>query len=176
MAAICVDRIVLSPTLIYQATTGNIQDTWLEDFNSDEHSCFFSSTPTGWTNDNLGLEWLSIFDRETKGKAQRDWRLLIINGHGSHVNMRFIDYCNKHKILLVIYPPHSIHWLQPLDVSLFSPLATFYSQELNRFMMISEGYSRFTKRDFFRTFWIAWKKAMKPENIASGWKRTGIYP
>ena len=51
----------------------------------------------------------------------------------------------------------------------------FYSQELNRFIIISKGYSRFTKRDFFRTFWIAWKKTIKPKNIASRWKRTGIY-
>ena len=41
--------------------------------------------------------------------------------------------------------------------------------------MISKGYLRFIKRDFFRTIQIAWKKAIKPENIASGWKRTGIY-
>ena len=41
--------------------------------------------------------------------------------------MRFIDFCDKHKILLAIFPPQSTHSLQPLDVVIFSPLAHFYS-------------------------------------------------
>ena len=176
VAAICADQTALAPTLIYQATTNNVQDTWLEDFNPDEHSCFFTSTPSRWTNDDLGLQWLKIFDKETKAKAKRDWRLLIIDGHGSHVNMKFIEYCDNHRILLAIYPPHSTHRLQPLDVSLFSPLAIHYSDELNQFLANCEGLSRFTKRDFFRTFWVAWEKAITPKNIASGWKKTGIHP
>jgi hypothetical protein len=40
----------------------NVQDTWLEDFDPDEHDCFFTSTPSGWTNDGLGLAWLEIFN------------------------------------------------------------------------------------------------------------------
>jgi len=63
-----------------------------------------------------------------------------------------------------------------LDVSLFSPLAIHYSDELNRFLANCEGLLRFTKRDFFRTFWVAWEKAITLKNIASGWKKTGIHP
>ena len=50
IACICADRILLSPALIYKATTGNIQDTWLEDFKASKDKCFFSSSPSGWTN------------------------------------------------------------------------------------------------------------------------------
>src|SRR2546421_5710498 len=63
-----------------QAVSGNIQDTWLQDYDPEEQSCFFASSPTGWANDELGYEWLTkVFDRETKQKARqgRDWRLLI---------------------------------------------------------------------------------------------------
>jgi len=134
LATICADGTSLSPGLIYQAISGNIQDTWLQDFDPIEQKCFFASSPTGWTNDSLGYSWLTtLFDCETKAKARqgRDWRLLILDGHGSHINMRFIDYCHLNRILLAVFPPHSTHRLQPLDVSLFAPLATFYSQELN---------------------------------------------
>ena len=54
IATICADGTSLSPGLIYQAVSGNIQDTWLQDYNPKEHSCFFVSSPTGWTNDDLG--------------------------------------------------------------------------------------------------------------------------
>ena len=90
--------------------------------------------------------------------------------------MRFLEYCNKHRILVAVYPPHSTHRLQPLDVSLFSPLATYYSQELNQFLHKSEGLCSLTKRDFFRLFWAAFGKAFTTSNVESGWKKTGLYP
>jgi hypothetical protein len=172
LATICADGTKLSPGLIYQAVSGNIQDSWLQDYDPEQQSSFFASSPTGWTNDDLGYWWLTtVFDRETKAKARRgrDRRLLIVDGHGSHINMRFIDYCYLHRILLAVYPPHSTHILQPLDVSLFSPLTTFYSQELDQFSLDSEGMTRLAKRDFFRLFWTAYEKAFMAKNVQSGW-------
>jgi DDE superfamily endonuclease len=37
-------------------------------------------------------------------------------------------------ILLTVFPPHSTHRLQPLDVRLFSPLTTYYSQVINKLL------------------------------------------
>jgi hypothetical protein len=90
--------------------------------------------------------------------------------------MKFLDYCELHRILVAVYPPHSTHRLQPLDVSLFNPLANFYSQELNKWIHKTQGLCRFTKREFFRLFWPAFTRAFSTKNIASGWKRTGLYP
>jgi len=64
-----------------------------------------------------------VFDRSTKLKAGRSYRLLILDGHGSHVTMDFIEYCDNHRILLCIFAPHSTHTLQPLDVVMFKPLS-----------------------------------------------------
>jgi hypothetical protein len=44
--------------------------------------------------------------------------------------MDFINYCDEHRILLAIMPPHSTHTLQPLDVVMFKPLSTAYSSAL----------------------------------------------
>ena len=135
IAAICADGSALLPGLIYQVTTGLIQDLWLQDFDLNAQSCFFASSLSGWTNNELRFQWLTqIFERETKAKAQRSWRLLILDGHGSHISMKFIDYCDSHRILLAIYPPHSTHTLQPLDVCLFRPLSQAYSNQLAIFM------------------------------------------
>jgi DDE superfamily endonuclease/Tc5 transposase DNA-binding domain len=177
LACICADGSSLPPGLIYQAVSGNLQDSWLQDFNPKEHDAFFASSPTGWTNDELGFQWLTtVFDRYTKPKARRRWRLLIIDGHGSHINMRFLTWCDENKILVCCYPPHTTHRLQPLDVSLFSPLATYYGQELNQFISESQGLCSITKRDFFRLFWVAWQKAFTEANILSGWTKTGLNP
>lgn len=90
--------------------------------------------------------------------------------------MKFLNYCQKHSILVAVYPPHSTHKLQPLDVGLFSPLATFYSKELNTFTQESQGLSQVKKRDFFRLFWLAYEKAFTSENILSAFQKTGINP
>lgn len=76
------------------------------------------------------MAWLiTVFNCYTKAKARhgRDWRLLFIDGHGSYVNILFLDWCLEHRILVAVYPPHLTHQLQPLDVSLFNPLANYYS-------------------------------------------------
>ena len=177
IAAICADGSVLPPGLIYQATTGLIQDSWLQDFDPKAQECFFTSSPSGWTNNEIGYQWLTqIFDRKTSAKAQRSWRLLILDGHGSHISMRFIDYCDSHRILLAIYPPHATHTLQPLDVCLFRPLSQAYSNQLTAFMDQCQGFTSITKRDFFRLFWHAWELSFTPENIYSGFRATGLHP
>ena len=128
--------------------SGNLQDSWLTDYDPQEHMCFFASSATGWTNDDLGYSWLTtIFDRYTKPKARngRDYRLLFVDGHGSHINMKFLNWCEQHNVLVALYPPHSTHRLQPLDVSLFNPLANYYSQNLNAWIFNSQGFPEFRK-------------------------------
>ena len=177
ISAICADRTWLPPALIYKGQTDNVQSTWTQDFEDYDHCAFIQASPSGWTNDELGYAYINtVFERHTKTKAGRAWRLLVIDGHGSHINMQFIQYCQDHRILIAVFPPHATHRLQPLDVSLFSPLAIYYSQALNQFLFNSQGISRLMKRDFFRLFWPSYLKAFSPSNIISGWLKTGLYP
>ena len=62
-----------------------------------------------------------FFDMHTRDIAGEDWRILILDGHYSHV-IEFMDYCETNQIALYCLPPHSTHILQPLDVGLFLPL------------------------------------------------------
>lgn len=177
VATICADGTSLSPTLIYKAVSGNLRDTWLDDFEPSRQSCYFTSSPNGWTSDELGYSWLTgLFEKETAVKAKRSWRLLFVDGHGSHLNMKFLNWCERHRILLAIYPPHSTHRLQPLDVSVFAPLAHHYSQGLDSLIRQSEGRTTMSKRDFFAIFWSSFEKAFTAKNIASAWSKTGILP
>src|SRR5271170_1385657 len=49
-------------------------------------------------------------------KTDAGYRLLILDGHGSHVTGEFLGYCIQHKIVLLVLPPHTSHLTQPLDV------------------------------------------------------------
>jgi hypothetical protein len=143
----------------------------------DVHQAYISSSPSGWTNNEIGLAWLKqVFDRSTKAKARSSYRLLILDGHGSHLTMDFIDYCDQNRILLTVYPPHSTHTLQPLDVAPFKPLSTAYSNEISSFMAQGQGLVSMSKTDFFQLFYRAWKASFKQSTILRSFEATGLSP
>jgi hypothetical protein len=178
IACVCADGTSLPTALIYPGASGDIQDSWLEDF-QPEDGTYFSSTRTGWTSDSLAFSWLSgLFDRSTKKKANqgREPRLLFVDDHNSHINLKFLDWCDKHNIHICVFPTQTTHHLQPLDVSLFSPLAAYYSQELDNWIQATQGLWRIGKRDFYKLFKLAYQMAFTSANIESAWKQTGLYP
>jgi hypothetical protein len=177
LPTICADGTSLPTGIIYQAENGNIRDTWVKDLITSEDHLFVSSSPSGWTNDEIGLAWLTdVFDRYTKEKCRQSYRLLILDGHGSHVTKSFIEYCHQNRILLAVFPPHSTHTLQPLDVVLFKPLSTAYSSELARQTYRSQGLLSINKTDFILLFRSAYDSAFTKANIITSFKATGIWP
>ena len=177
LATICADGTALTPALIYQGESGDIQDTWIDEFDHNTESAYFAASKKGWTNESLGMSWLTkVFEPQTRSKAGYRMRLLIVGGHSSHLNMKFMDFCGVHRIVLGFLPPHSTHRLQPLDVGIFSPLATAYSSKIDALVQSSFGFSRATKRNFWPLFKSAWKSALTMSNIKSVFAATGIWP
>lgn len=102
--------------------------------------------------------------------------MLYVDGHNSHINMRFLDWCYKHRIYVVMFPSHATHRLQPLDVSCFSPLSQRYCQHLMAWIARHGGIITLGQRDFYSLFKLALIEALTPHNIESAWKKTGLFP
>ncbi|KNG52875.1 pogo transposable [Stemphylium lycopersici] len=67
IACICSDGKALSPTLIFQGANGAVQSSWVEAVQAGEHSVFTTSSPSGWSNNDIGLAWpKGVFKRETR--------------------------------------------------------------------------------------------------------------
>jgi hypothetical protein len=176
LACICADGSALEPAIIYEGK-GALQSLWVDNVEAGKHQVFMATSPSGWTNNELGLAWLEqVFERGTRKKARTSYRLLILDGHGSHLTMDFIEYCDRHRTLLAVFPPHSTHTLQPLDVVMFKPLSSAYSSELSRHLHRSQGLIPIKKGDFFPLFWAAWVTSFTHKNILSSFKATGIAP
>ncbi|KJZ68687.1 hypothetical protein HIM_11922 [Hirsutella minnesotensis 3608] len=90
--------------------------------------------------------------------------------------MDFLEWCDQHRIIVAVFPPHSTHRLQPLDVSLFGPLSIAYTNQLIQWTAKTQGLIGLSKREFWSLFWDAFGSSFSAENIASGWKRTGLLP
>jgi hypothetical protein len=112
ICAICADRTALPPTLIYPLETAKPLDTWTQDLKEDDE-LYIGCSPTGWSNNAFGLEWLKkVFVPYIKRKHSiRDHVLLIVDGHSSYINMAFIKYVVKNRIVILILPPHTTHCL-----------------------------------------------------------------
>ena len=138
---------------------------------------FFATLSNGWSNDAFGLAWLvQIFQRHTRGLAGNRRRLLILDGHSSHINMAFLNKCDELRILVLILPPYSTHRLQPLNVSLFRPLSIGYLYKVDRWMAKSLGMVSMSKRIFWKLFLPAWLKAFTKSAIQNVFRKTGIWP
>lgn len=144
-----------------------------------ENTRFFCcNSPSGWSNNDLALAWVEqVFDRLTKEKAKRDYRLLLLDRHGSHLAPAFIDYCDAHRLLLAVIPPHCSHRLQPLDVALFKPLSRReYGVELDELLRCNQSLGNLRKNDFLRLSCAAFTSAFTPNNILSSFAATGVHP
>lgn len=178
IAAVSALGLKMAPTIIFCSESGDIQDKWVESFDYNTQKAFWATSPKGWTSHALGIAWLNRFIQETSSTANYglQTRLLILDGHGSHSNLEFVTKAVEAGIWVVIFPPHSTHRLQPLDVGIFSPLSGAYSKELNLYTHNSRSFSRVTKGVFWQLFWPAWESSVRKDVVTSGWRKTGIHP
>lgn len=107
---------VLPPFVIFKGK-GYIE-SWGDGLPNDWR---FEVSPKGWTSDTIGLHWVEnhfipLTTRRTKGL----YRLLILDGHGSHKTSEFNEICKKNNTITLCMPPHSSHLSQPLDIGCFA--------------------------------------------------------
>jgi hypothetical protein len=105
----------------------------------------------GWTTKEIGLHWLKhVFDKHTAQRTVDRFRLLVLDGHGSHINPEFDYYCQEHSIVVLCMPAHSSHLLQPLDVGCFSALKGSYGRHVSQKM--ANGVNHIDKHEFLTLY------------------------
>ena len=91
-----------------------------------------------------------------------------------HINIS--EFCRNNGIILHCFPAHASHLMQPLDVSVYGPLKTYWNEALKNFKNQFPNMAM-TKVNFNPVFDIAWKKAKgEPENAVSGFRKSGPIP
>jgi hypothetical protein len=168
---ICANGTALPPLIIFKAE--NLSHEWIPA--DTPRDWFFSCNTKGWTSNLHGLEWLQrCFEPMTRAKAAGRHRMLICDGHDSHITGDFVEHCIDNNIALMILPAHSSHLTQPLDVGLFSPLKKLLASRLEP--LIRTGIARIRKQEFTAAFIRAHTDGFKESNILSGFSGTGIHP
>jgi DDE superfamily endonuclease len=125
----------VQPLVIFKGK--QLQTTWFQhDKVPDWH---YTTSENGWTSNNIAGQWLNtIFLPETNPK-RNEARILLLDGHGSHISIDFLWECKQNNVHLVFLPPHSSHVLQPLDLSCFSPTKTRYRSQITELASLDDS-------------------------------------
>ena len=168
--------IALSPFIINKGKGHYLG--WYRNLTEAERTYHFSYSLKGWTDNDLAMRWLrDLFDPESALIAGVNQpRLLILDGHGSHISFEFIQYCIDSGIHLICLPAHSTHLLQPLDVGLFSPYQHFYGLAVDNHIRSGQSQEGIRKAVFIPFLTEACTKTMTSHSIQQAFTATGIWP
>jgi hypothetical protein len=164
----------LPPLVIFKGKS--VQQQWFPNDLTPFKGWEFTATDNGWTTDKTAVEWLEkIFIPLTTPSGPQEKRLLVLDGHGSHETVDFMYLCFQHNIHLLYLPPHPSHVLQPLDLSVFSPLKHSYRKQIGYLSQQTDS-SPIGKQNFLNCYQKARKDGLTISNIKSGWKASGLWP
>jgi len=102
--------------------------------------------------------------------------VLFLDGHSSHIyNMGFVSLMKQHNVHVWCFPPHTTHWIQQADRSLFRSLKHHWTEEGLRTAR-QHAAVKLSKQEFLNVFATAWRKSVTIENALSGFFSTGLFP
>jgi hypothetical protein len=128
---------------------------------------------SAYVNSDIFFDWLKFhfLPRKMPGKV-----LLIVDGHTSHTNnLEMLEFSEEKNIILLCLPPHTTHYLQPLDRGFFKSLKTFYYDACRRFIKGNTG-RKLKRVNFGKLLGQSWNRAATVENAVSTFRATGIVP
>lgn len=169
--AICADGSYIPAFLI---PTGIVhKSTWYSEAVGLDPRTAIQPTPTGYSNDDVALNWIHHFNRHARSKGV--WRLLLMDRFGPHHTKEFVEYCEDNNIVPFGFPPKLTHLLQPLDVVVFQPLKHYHRKAIE--VMVRDGLAgSITKLEFFSMVEEIRRQAFKETTIKSAFKKAGIHP
>lgn len=131
--------------------------------------------PSGWIQTDIFFNWFKKF-AELSGASKESPVLLLLDGHHSHTkNIELIAFARDQGIILLCFPPHCTHRLQPLDVCFMKPLSTYYEAEVNTWLRSNPGRV-VTQFQIAKLFGNAFIKSANMLTAMNGFKKTGIWP
>jgi hypothetical protein len=169
--AICADGYILPPCVIFKgkvAIAGWFDDNLPRDWRIEVSA-------NGWTTDKIGLRWLEKhFIPHTNSRVRGRFRLLILDGHSSHLTPLFDRMCAENDIIPLCMPSHSSHLLQPLDVGCFAPLKKAYGRFVSD--LARRGYNHIDKHDFLVDYQRARLEAFQSATVQNSFAASGLVP
>ncbi|XP_065683501.1 uncharacterized protein LOC136096322 [Hydra vulgaris] len=129
---------------------------------------------SGWMTSENFLVAMKHFVSHAKPSVEHPV-LLLMDNHESHISFETITFAKENSLILLTFPPHCSHRLQPLDVSVFGPFKSYFRLAQNEWLASNPGriiniyiLPQLACKAYNMSFTI--------KNVCSGFSKSGIYP
>ena len=133
----------------------------------------YAISDNGWTDQDLFHFWMT--EHFLDHAVATHPLLLLLDGHSSHFKPATIRFTQRHGIIVFYLSPHTTHECQPLDCSFFGPLKVHWHDAIHSFHQKYPA-AVISKLNFNHLFKKAWPRAITPQVLTSGLRKSGVYP
>jgi len=153
-------RVRMKPSLLDKAPPGSVG----------------GANKSGWINQELFTSWFEHFLKFVQPQYRPEPVLLLMDGHSSHTqNLDVIEKARANNVILLVFPSHCTHKLQPLDIAFFKSLNTYYNSEITTWLRQHPARS-VTEQEMPELLNSAYGRAATVKNGTVGFAMAGIFP
>ncbi|CAF4890988.1 unnamed protein product [Pieris macdunnoughi] len=136
--------------------------------------CIGAGNSSGWMTEKEFLIFIDHFIKHAK-PTKKEPVLLLLDNHGSHVNIAVVEKAKENNVIMLSFPPHCSHNLQPMDVGVYGPFKNYVNRAQTAWMYNNPGKTM-TIYDIPSVVKESLLFALNPANIINGFKASGIWP
>lgn len=129
---------------------------------------------SGFTSDEIAVEYLKHFIKNSDAGPDAEWKLMLMDNHGSHTTPEFVDLANENHIRPYPLIPHLTHCMQPLDVGVFQPYKHWHNVAIQE--AISESFIEYSLTQFLKDLTKIRNNTFKASTIRNVFEKSGIWP
>ena len=139
---------------------------WFTELPLELDNLLVSTSDSGYLNDTLFFQWLQYWEYFTGIYRRGRYRILLLDGYDSHLTYSALKFCEQQNVIIILLPPHTSHFLQPLNVSVFQQWKHHHSQALDQ--NVRQGVGPLNKNSFFACFNEIREKTLTERVIKAG--------
>ena len=147
---------------------------WFAELPPELDNLLVGTSDSGYSNDTLFFQWLQHWEHFTRISRRGKYRMLLLDGYDSHLTYSALKFCEQQKVVIVLLPPHTSHFLQPLDVSVFQQWKHHHSQALDQ--NVRQGVGPLKKNSFFACLKEIRERTLIERVIKAGFRKCGFFP
>ncbi|KAK9564249.1 hypothetical protein V6Z77_010319 [Aspergillus fumigatus] len=164
----------MDPWFIFKGN-GIFMEFWFNESEALPPDTTIATSPNGWISDELAVQWLQSFINATNERTKKgEKRILIFDGHGSHLTVEFLQLCEDNGVIPFGFLPHTTHLCQPLDGKPFLSYKQHF-RRMNNELSYWAG-EPVGKSEFLHMIGPVREKAFNQRIIREAFKDRGIWP
>ncbi|XP_018318432.1 uncharacterized protein LOC108732240 [Agrilus planipennis] len=126
---------------------------------------------SGWMTATEFLTFMDHFIKFTKSTPEEPV-LLLLDNHSSHIDINVVEKAKANSIIMLSFPPHCTHRLQPLNVGINRPFKSYCAKAQDNWLRNHPGKTM-SIYEIPGIVKSAWPLAAIPVTIMNAFKKAG---